>query len=92
MSAPQALQPLTRLERERLIFVTTYIEAAKHAAQLRKMYEKRKSRYTPEWDALFTGWWEVHCKANKSLEHALGRGQLLFCFEGTTVLHQAVPA
>lgn len=76
---------LPRSERERLAFVISYFDSLKNADILRKLHERRKA-CSAEWDALWDGMYALQGRAHLMAEYARDSGQLLFCFEGTTVL------
>ena len=68
-----------------ILFVAAYLQASKNAAILHKMH-LRKKHADAEWDALWDGMFALQAMASKSVEHARDVGELLFCFDGTTVL------
>lgn len=71
-----------------LIHVLVAVESMESSNVLLAMRYKRKKHDTPEYKALWDGCWELGQQAAKQVAMAKDRGQLLFCFPGTTVLQQ----
>mgnify|MGYP000120148433 CR=1 FL=1 len=65
------------------IWVQSFLEERRHADQLWKMTTGAKGSALA---AIVAGWGALKCESERSLRHAIARGQLLFCFDGTTVL------
>lgn len=68
-----------------LIFVNCALEAQSHADTPLKLYERRKTR-GHEADALWGGYIATRTENVSCIQAALERGQLLYCFEGSTAL------
>lgn len=90
------LDQLSAVDRQtRLIFVLCLLEAQQNAQTLlierAKQQKPTKShpqgRYeSPLLDALWAGYNALRLEADRCAKEARQRGQLLYCFEGTTVL------
>ncbi|TXH90331.1 MAG: hypothetical protein E6Q78_05150 [Rhodoferax sp.] len=76
---------LTREELTELTFVNSYLSHSKDAAVLEAMRKRRANPFTKECDALWSGMYELKKLADEKLILAVKSGQILFCFEGTTV-------
>lgn len=71
-----------------LIFVKNLIDAQRSAELLlahRREMSKRKRPVAALLDALFDGYWELHCEAKRCAEEVVKRGQLLLAWDGTKV-------
>jgi hypothetical protein len=73
--------------RNNLIHVKLFLEAMRSADLLLALRNKRKNPNSKEADALWDGHWHCLQRANEMLKHAINQGQLLFAFQGTTVLN-----
>lgn len=79
----------TRLTREQLteyIFVRVFLGRCKTAETLLRLREKRKNPYTDDAEAMLDAAIVLKSDAERCVNEALKRGQLLFCVAGTTVL------
>lgn len=79
--------------RTQFIFVASLLEVQQHADVLFAVYKERKSDKKPFeqfetvlFDAVFSGAYALLKEANHFAKTARDLGQLLYCFEGTTVL------
>ena len=91
----QETQALTAAEfialdqRTRFIFLICFLDAARNADILNKHWLKLLSRSTkasPFKDAVFEGYIALSQEADRCARKLTERGQLLFAFQGTTVL------
>lgn len=71
--------------RAKYIHVEIAIDAARSADALRRLYLRRKHA-SAEKEALWDGYAALDRKVRECIWAAIERNQLLFCFEGTTVL------
>lgn len=70
------------------IYVREFINLSNSAERLHRMFQ-RKSIKGADKDAVWDGYWEAALKAGACLHLAKERGELLFCFEGTTATQVA---
>ena len=70
-----------------LIFVQCALEEADHLDRLHKIYRRYKTESSAS-DALWSGCCALRNVRDDSVRHVLRRGQILFCFPGTTALQQ----
>lgn len=81
---PTACQ--TREQHSNLIFVRVFLDRCKTAEALRRMRNKRKNLWSEDAEALLESIIVMETDAERVIKEARIQGQLLFCFEGTTVL------
>ena len=84
-STQQIARP-TRSERDSLIFVQVFLDRIQTAETLRRLRNQRKNQFSAEANALLDAAIVIERDANRCVNEALQRGQLLFCAPGTTVL------
>lgn len=86
----QAQRSTTRLDPyTAVVFPISYIDAVTSASVLKKHREmaitRAKFHPTKYTNALWAGIWALDTEARKCLHKAIARGQLLLCWEGSTV-------
>jgi hypothetical protein len=72
-------------QRRKYIYVRLALEFQRDAAVLFKLY-KRRADGGRDRRSLWNGHYLLDSEASRCVRAAIERGQLLFCFEGTTVL------
>lgn len=79
-------------------FVRGVLEAQASASVLRKEMDRMSAKpmLSPAKaalkEALWDGWYLLHSQSVEKAGEALSRGQILLCWDGTTVLNYEVPA
>lgn len=89
ITALSAAELIALNQRTRFIFLICFLDAARNADILDNHWKKLLSRSTkpsPFKDAVFEGYIALTHEAERCARKLTERGQLLFAFQGTTVL------